>query len=46
MSVNMLVMQYASKFIELLRFVQDFVVYERMKTRNFEEDLAFKFPIN
>jgi len=41
MSKNMSIMQYASKFIELSRFVPDFVAIERMKMRGFEEGLAF-----
>jgi len=34
---NMIVMQYARKFIELLRFAVEFVSSERMKMRKFEE---------
>jgi len=41
MSGNMLVMQYASKFAELSRFVPDFVASKRMKTRRFKKRLAF-----
>ena len=37
----MIVMQYASKFTELSRFVSKFVLSERLKMRRFEEDLAF-----
>ena len=36
MSGNMIVMQYASKFTELSRFVPDFVSSERLKMRRFE----------
>jgi len=35
MSGNMSVMQYASKFIELSRFVLEFVPSERLKIRRF-----------
>jgi len=35
------VMQYASNFKELSRFVPDFVATERMKMRRFEEGLVF-----
>jgi len=41
MSDSMTVMQYASKFTELLRFVHEFVSFERLKMRRFEEGLAF-----
>jgi len=41
MSGSMSVMQYASKFPELSRFVPKFVSSERLKMRRFEEDLAF-----
>jgi len=34
-------MQHASKFIELSRFVLDFMAFEMMKMRRFEEELAF-----
>jgi len=36
MTSNMLVMQYASKFIELSRFTLDFVVFERIKMTRFK----------
>jgi len=35
------VMQYASKFTELSRFIPEFVSSKRLKMRRFEEDLAF-----
>jgi len=38
---NMVVLYYASKFTELPRFVPEFVAAKRMKTRRFEEGLAF-----
>jgi len=38
---NMTVMQYASKFKELSRFIPEFVSSERLKMRRFEEGLAF-----
>ena len=41
MSGSMSVMQYASKFTELSRFVPEFVAAERLKMRRFEEGLAF-----
>ena len=41
MSGTMTVMQYASKFTELSRFVPKFVSSERLKMRRFEEGLAF-----
>jgi len=41
MSGTMIVMQYASKFTELSRFVPEFVSSERLKMRRFEEGLAF-----
>ena len=41
MSDSMTVMQYASKFIELSRFVPEFVSSERLKMRRFKEELAF-----
>jgi len=41
MSGSMSVMQYASKFTELSRFVLEFVSCERLKMRRFEEGLAF-----
>jgi len=41
MTGNMTTMQYASKFIELCRFVPKFVSSERLKMRRFEEGLAF-----
>ena len=41
MSGNMNVIQYASKFTKLSRFVPEFVSSERLKIRRFEEDLAF-----
>jgi len=40
MSGTMTVMQYASKFTELSRFVPEFVSSERLKMRRFEEGLA------
>jgi len=41
MSGPMTMMQYASKFTELSRFVPAFVSFERLKMRRFEEFLAF-----
>lgn len=41
MSGSMSVMQYASKFTELSRFVPEFVSSERLKMRRFEEGLTF-----
>ena len=41
MSCTMTVMQYASKFTELSRFVPEFVSSKRLKMRRFEEGLAF-----
>jgi len=41
MSSTMTMMQYASKFTELSRFVPEFVLSERLKMRRFEEHLAF-----
>ena len=41
MSGAMTVMEYASKFTELSRFVPEFVSSERLKMRGFEEGLAF-----
>jgi len=41
MSGIMTVIQYASKFTELSRFVSKFVSSERLKMRRFEEGLAF-----
>jgi len=41
MSGNMTMMQYASKFTELSKFVLEFVSSERLKMRRFEEGLAF-----
>ena len=38
---SMSVMQYASKFTELSRFVPEFVSFEILKMRRFEEGLAF-----
>ena len=38
---TMTIMQYASKFTELSRFVPKFVSSERLKMRRFEEGLAF-----
>jgi len=40
-SDNITVIQYASKFIELSRFVPEFVSSERLKMKRFEEGLAF-----
>jgi len=41
MTGNMTVIQYTSKFMELSRFASDFVAFEWMKMRGFEEGLAF-----
>ena len=41
MSGTVIVTSYASKFTELSRFVPEFVSYERLKMRRFEEGLAF-----
>jgi len=41
MSGTMTMMQYASKFTKLSRFVPEFVSFERLKMRKFEEGLAF-----
>ena len=41
MSGSMTVIQYASKFTELSRFVPKFVSSERLKMRRFKESLAF-----
>ena len=41
MSANLRVMQYASKFTELFRFVPKFVSSKRLKMSRFEEGLAF-----
>jgi len=41
MSDTMIVMQYASKFTKLSRFVPEFVSSERLKMRRFEEGLTF-----
>ena len=41
MSGTMTVMQYASKFTELFRFIPEFVSYERLNMRRFEEGCAF-----
>jgi len=41
MSSTITVMQYASKFTELSRFVLEFVSSERLKMRRFEEGLTF-----
>jgi len=41
MKGTMTVMQYTSKFIELSRFVYEFVSSKRLKMRRFEEGLAF-----
>ena len=41
MSGMMTVLQYASKFAELSRFVPKFVSSERLKMRRFKEGLAF-----
>lgn len=40
MSGSMIVMQYASKFIGLSRFLSKFVLYKTLKMRKFEEGLA------
>ena len=39
---NIIVIQYSSKFIELLRFVPKFVSFSRLKMRRIEEGLAFE----
>ena len=41
MNGSMTVMQYASKFTELFRFVPEYVSSERLKMRRFKEGLAF-----
>jgi len=41
MSGSMTVMQYADKFIELSRFVLEFISSERLNMTIFEEGLAF-----
>ena len=41
MTGNIIVVQYASKFIELSRFVPEFVSFERLKMRRLEKVLAF-----
>jgi len=41
MSGTMTVMQYASKFTELSRFVPEFISSERLKMRRLVEGLAF-----
>ena len=41
MTGSMTMMQYISKFIELSRFVLEFVSSKRLKMRRFEEGLAF-----
>jgi len=41
MSASMIVMQYACKFIELSRFVTEFVSPERLKIRRFEESFLY-----
>jgi len=41
MSGSLTVMQYASKFTELSKFISEFVSSERLKMRRFEEGLAF-----
>ena len=40
-SGSMTIVQYASKFTELSRFVPKFVSSERFKMRRFEKGLAF-----
>jgi len=40
MSGNMIVMHYASKFTELSIFVPEFVSFESLKMRRFEQGLA------
>jgi len=40
-SANMIMIQYDSKFTELLRFVPDLVASEKIMIRRFEEGLAF-----
>jgi len=37
----MTVVQYASKFTELLRFAPDFMASKRLKMTQFEKSLAF-----
>jgi len=46
MSDTMTVMQCASKFTKLSRFVPEFVLSERLKMRRFEEGLARIFRIS
>ena len=41
MSANLRVMQYASKFTELFKFIPEFVPSKRLKMRRFNEGLAF-----
>jgi len=41
MSDSVIVLQYASKFIELSRIVPELLSSERLKMRTFEEGLAF-----
>jgi len=41
MSGSMIMIQYASKFTELSKFIPEFVSSERLKMRIFEEGLAF-----
>jgi len=41
MSGSMTIMQYASQFTELSRFVPKFVSSERLKMRRFNKGLAF-----
>ena len=41
MNGNMTVMHFATKFIELSRFVVEFVSSGRLEKRKFEEGLAF-----
>jgi len=41
MSGTMTMMQYASMFTELSRFVPKFVSFEGLKMRRFEEGLTF-----
>jgi len=46
MSGTMTMMQNASKFTKLSRFVREFVSSERLKMRRFEEGLASIFGIS
>jgi len=46
MSGNMIVMQYASKFTELSRFVPKFVSSKRLKMRGLKRVCPYIFKIN